>query len=111
MRAEIAYALLGAALVLLGVWGGALADRIRHGRQPRERSERRDRKNERELAEVDRGAFGDDPIAVVVSALVNMGYGKPEAKLAASSVHVSDRSTPATWLRAACRALAPAVKS
>lgn len=100
--------LLGAALVVCGVLASALADRIRglkiarpNAREPREPREAKSAP----IVTTAHARLGAD----VQSALVQMGYSKPEALAAVTECKASEQSSLESWTRAALRKLVVAV--
>jgi len=101
---------LGAFLVVIGVLASALADRIRGIKIQRAIIEpRRKREPEPESARVTTGITDADKKLreSVVAALVQSGFGKPEAQHAALEVPSAQRASLEAWTRAALRKLAP----
>lgn len=112
----VGFMILGAVLVLAGVLGGALADRIRGGARRAERPSSGKRPSEalpddraRGKA-IGKGATSDPPRTVeadmageVELALTGMGYSKAEAAAAVAACPATDRHTLENWIRCALR--------
>jgi len=103
---------LGALLVVVGVLASALADRIRGikiQRMAMSTEPRRKREPEPEPTRVTTGITDADKKLreSVVAALVQSGFGKPEAQHAALEVPSAQRASLEAWTRAALRKLAP----
>ena len=104
--------LLGAALVVLGVLAGAMADRVRYGKTKRERAKTKPdefwRGEAKTKAELPATHAHERMAADVVAALVQSGYRKAEAVTATRECKGSEQSSLEAWMRAALKRLAVA---
>lgn len=96
--------LLGAALVVLGVLSGALADRIRHSplRSARNRPPRDPLRLDQGQPALTTPAH-DRMRCDVIAALVQSGFRKAEAAEAARACKGSEQASLESWIRAALK--------
>jgi hypothetical protein len=102
---DLLHVLLGAALVSIGVFVSALADRIRqlramHAAHVPAREPAPAREIKRAAAAVEAPSPGSDD---VVAVLIAAGYRKPLAAKAVAACTPSEQSSPESWTRAALR--------
>jgi Holliday junction resolvasome RuvABC DNA-binding subunit len=95
--------LLGAALVVLGVLAGGIADRIRHGSATTGNVRRTHERSPRPGAVALSTPAHERMARDVVAALVSSGYSKPEATKAVGACAGAECATLESWVRAALR--------
>lgn len=108
---DVLHILLGAALVLAGVLGAALSDRIRLARAPLQREAtpaRERRQSEGNAARVPKPATesispADAMVRDAEAALVRAGYSKDVAHAAVAGVPMTDRHELGNLIRCALR--------
>jgi hypothetical protein len=101
---DLLHVLLGAALVSIGVFVSALADRIRqlramHAAHVPAREPAPAREPKRAAAAEDITPGSGDVVAVLIAA----GYRKPLAAKAVAACTPSEQASPESWTRAALR--------
>ena len=102
MMNQISALLLGALLVAVGVFAGATADRIRHGRAKRAAAAPRTSWRVLPLADWPNAATAA-MAADAHAALVASGFTKPRAVEAVAACQGAERATLESWIRAAFR--------